>query len=629
MKHYPHAVTAAIACTTITTSVFADDEIYQLEPVVVTATRTTQTANENVAPMVVISEKDIEQSQARDMAELLRAHAGIEIGRNGGIGQVTSVFIRGAESDHVLLMIDGVKINPGTVNTPNWEYITPSMIERIEVVKGPRSSLYGSEAIGGVVNIITKRSKQERKIIASVGGGAQNTKKVNVGYYDQAGNAHLGVNIEGFDTEGFPSRVDSDIEGGHDNQTINGHLGYKRGNFDTDISIWNTSGTTNYEGYEFTPDNLAGSPVARSQDFENSTLALTFKSTIKKWSQTLKLSRNDNEIRQKQVTKTVDWSDLSLVESMDFTVTKRYALDWQNDFRIGKHHLLTAGLYAAEEETASMSFGEGYDDTTTSSAAFVQEHMKLGNHNLVLAGRLTHFETFGNNTSYNVDYGYSITQNLALKTGIGTGYRAPSALDRFGFGGNEDLDPETSVNGDFGVTWQFDKSQSIDVSVFYNEIDNLIMYVDPDGFFGPTLGKNQNIGTARIRGSEINYRYSSKQINFYLSGIIQDPRDLDKNEQLLRRAKRGLTARFDFQPNSTRYGVEWITSSERKDINDFGQIVTLAGYGILNLYVTEQIQKQWELKLKVENLLDKDYQLVSGYNTQGLLALVEIKYSTQ
>ena len=138
-------------------------------PIIVTATRTAQIADQTVTPTIVITEKDIELSQSRDVAELLRFHAGIELSRNGGPGQSTSMFVRGTESDHVIIMIDGVKMNARTVSSAAIQNMNPDLIERIEVVKGARSSLYGSEGIGGVINIITKKSTNVQKYFGCLG----------------------------------------------------------------------------------------------------------------------------------------------------------------------------------------------------------------------------------------------------------------------------------------------------------------------------------------------------------------------------------------------------------------------------------------------------------------------------
>ena len=602
----------------------AEPSDYTLKPVVVTATRTLQTLDENIAPVIVITAEQIEQSHASDVAELLQQHAGLELGRNGGAGQVTSVFIRGTESDHVLLMIDGVKINPSTAGGPTWEYVSPQMIERIEIVKGPRSSLYGSEALGGVVNIITKRAAQGHQWQASAEFGAQNTKKYNASYNGKQSATRLGINGEWFTTDGFPPRATQDYGGEHKNVSVNGYLGYETNDFDMELAAWQSTGSTDYVGLD---ENYMEIP--KDQDFKNNTTSLTTKYRINNWAQTLKLSHLTNEIRQNQLSRIYDFTDFSLIESSDFTITKRNALDWQNDIKIGTENLLTAGIYLSKENTAAMSFGTGYDENTTINAVYAQDIAKIGAHKIVIAGRLTDHEDFGTEDSYNIDYGWALSPSINLSAGIGKGFRAPNASERFGYAGNPDLKPETSKNIELGLKYKFDKNQRSSIALFQNDIKNLINYYDADGFLGPIPGQMENIGKTRIRGIELSYTYQQQPFSFYLEGILQNPKDQDSDQLLLRRSKRSFTGRFSYNKNSVTSGIETVYSSYREDIDDLGERVRLPGYGIVNLFIMDQLDNNWDLSLKIDNLFDKQYQLVSGYNTQGLLALIQIKYSSQ
>jgi vitamin B12 transporter len=603
---------------------FAEAPSYKLEPVVVTATRTLQSLEQNIAPVIVISTQEIEQSQAKDVADLLRLHAGLEMGRNGGPGQASSVFIRGTDSDHVLLMIDGVKVNPGTIGGPTWQFISPHMVERIEIVKGPRSSLYGSEAIGGVVNIITKKAVQGHQWHAAAEFGAQSSKKYIGSYHGKQNAIRLGINGEWFATDGFPPRVTQEFSGAYKNTSVDGYFGYTAKNFDLELATWQARGNTQYVGLD---ENF--SEIPKDQDFKNNTTSLTVKYRLNNWNQTLKLSNIVNNIRQNQISRTIDFTNFSLIESWDFSNTTRNTLDWQNDIKIGNHHLLTAGLYLSKENTASMSFGTDYDENTLNNAVYAQDISKIGSHQIVIAGRLTDHEDFGTEGSYNIDYGWSLNRSLNLLAGIGKGFRAPNASERFGFAGNPNLKPETSQNIEFGLKYKFKKSHYGSISLFQNEIKNLIKYFDADGFFGPQPGQMENIGRARIRGVELSYNYQLQAFSFYLEGVFQNPQDRDNKQLLLRRAKRNFTGRFSYNRNSTTSGIEALYSSSREDIDDLGDRVELPSYGVVNLFMTNKLDDNWGLSLKVDNLFDKEYQLVYGYNTQGLLALIQIRYASQ
>jgi vitamin B12 transporter len=244
-----------------------------------------------------------------------------------------------------------------------------------------------------------------------------------------------------------------------------------------------------------------------------------------------------------------------------------------------------------------------------------------------LAGRVTNHEDFGTQDSYNIDYRWNATASLSVSAGIGKGFRAPNASERFGYAGNPRLEPETSVNMELGLKLKVDSHQVGRISFFQNKIKNLINYYDADGYLGPQPGQMQNIDRARIRGAEFSYSYQQHPYTFSLEGLFQTPQDEENKQLLLRRAKRSLTSRFSYTKNASTYGVEAMYSSFRQDINDFGQRVDLAGYGVVNLFLTDKLDDDWNLNLKIDNMFNRQYQLASGYNTQGLLALIELRYS--
>jgi vitamin B12 transporter len=251
--------------------------------------------------------------------------------------------------------------------------------------------------------------------------------------------------------------------------------------------------------------------------------------------------------------------------------------------------------------------------------------VKTGIHNAVIAARLTDHETFGTDVSYNIDYGATVSDKVRFTIGLGKGFRAPDATDRFGFGGNTELQPETADNFEFGAYINPTSDHGIGVNVFKNDITNLIQFQGP--FFG---GQNQNVGRSSITGIELSYRYQRQNFRALVEAIVQDPKDLDDDKQLARRAKRGLTANVVYTWDHRHdFGAEFIAQSERQDFDFYdGSDVTLGGYGIVNVSYKTQFQRHWHVGLKLENAFDKDYQLAHGYNAQGRLLLLDITYSS-
>ena len=571
-------------------------------PIIVTATRTAQIADQALAPVIVIDRATIERSAAADVADLLRYHAGIDIGRNGGPGQATSVFIRGTDSNHALVMVDGVKINPGTIGGAALQNISPELIERIEIVKGPRSSLYGSEAIGGVINIITRRAHDGAQGHFGFGTGRYDTRSFNVGAGYDRDDAHIGFDANAYTTAGFPTRVESDIDSGYRNLSLNAYAGRRFGTFDVDVSHWQTQGKTEYLDFFLTP---------LDQDFKNSASAITLKSSPRDaWTSSLKLSQIVDEIDQNQ--------------SSDYAHTRRNQFDWQNDVQIDERQLLTAGFWASHERTDSSIFGSGFNETTDISAFFAQDDITLGAHRVLLAARHTQHDSFGGHTTWDAEYGYQWTARTRVTAAVGTGFRAPDATDRFGFGGNPALAPETSRNVELGLRHAIDARQTLAFNAFDNRIENLISFVDPDGFLGPQPGANQNMERARIRGAELSYVYRLQPFTLRLEGIMQDPKNETTGDLLARRAKRSVTASLVYDRGPYRLGADVIAQSQRKD-SDFSNTMN-AGYGLVNLTAEWRLQRDWSLSGRIENLFDKEYVLADGFNTAGRSVMIAAHY---
>lgn len=571
-------------------------------PVVISATRTAQIADAALAPVIVIGRDTIERSNAVDVADLLRFHAGIDIGRNGGPGQSTSVFIRGTESNHTLVMIDGVKINPGTVGGAALHNLAPEIVERIEIVKGPRSTLYGSEAIGGVINIITRRASDDTQGRFGFGAGSYDTRTLNVGVHHGRDGTRIGFDAHRYSTDGYALRPDVEFASGHDKTTFNGYVGDRAGPLDWELSHWQATGNTEYLSFFLSPLDL---------DFTNSTTALTLKGAPHAlWNSTLRVSQVVDETVQNQ--------------SDDFSETRRYQFDWQNDVQIDARQLLTTGLWYSQEDTSASVFGSGFDEQTDVAALYAQDDIRFGDHRLLLAARHTRHESFGGHTSWDVEYGYRVTARTRITAAVGTAFRAPDATDRYGFGGNPDLEPETARNVELGVRHALGARQTLALNAFDNRIDDLIEFADPDGFLGPTPGRMENVEQARIRGVELGYTLDLRPFALRVEGIVQDPENETTGEPLPRRAQRSLTGSFDYDVGAYRFGIDFIAQSRRKD-SAFSTAYN-AGYGLVNLSAQWRLAQGWSLSGRVENLFDKEYELADGFNTTGRSVMIEARY---
>lgn len=582
---------ALVALLSVPSLSFAAD-ISPGETIIVTATRTPIPLSDATVPVTVITREDIELSLASDLSELLRFEAGIDIGRNGGPGQATSIFLRGTESNHTLVLIDGVRMNPSTIGGAAIQNITPEVIERIEIVKGARSALFGTDAIGGVINIITRRADRAY-FEGGFGGGSFASQSGHVSGGNRNDDSEFGLNLNWQTTDGYAPRMESDITRGYENLSAN-FYGAKR--FDAnEISVRHWRGEGNVEYLDFFLN-----PV--DQDFENAVTAIELDTRVSKSGNSkLIMSFTQDEIEQNQ--------------APDFVSSERLSVDWQYSHAFGKH-TLTGGLFAVEEDASALSFGSGFREDTSIRALFVQDQAVLGRHKGFVALRLTDHENFGNHTTWNAEYAFAISDALTLNLGLGHAFRAPDASDRFGFGGSPDLKPELADERQLALRYAPGGRHSLEFEFYANDIEDLIEF-DLQSF------ALKNLNEAEIRGVQLGYEYRGENFMVRADIVRQQADDAATGARLLRRAER--TASFSYTQNIGlhRLGLSVLASGDRVD---FGG-VKLPGYVVANLTGQLQLSDAWQLNARIENLLDTEYQTAANYRMQEQSGFLELKYS--
>ncbi len=593
------------------TSVFANDIIE--EEILVTATRVAKSQNDLAIGSIIITRADIENSNAADLADLLRFQAGLDIGRNGGPGQTTSVFIRGTESNHTLVLINGVKMNPGTIGGAAIQNISPEIIERIEIIKGPRSSLYGSEAIGGVINIITRRA-QDNALATTLALGSFGTKQIttNSNYRDQ--DKFASFTLDWKDTDGFASLREQSQDRGHDNLSLNLRAGLNLFSQDFEFNHWQASGNTEYYGF----DTGAFNTGPLDQDFNNAVTSLNIGSSFSnEWKSNFIIAKANDSIDQNQL----DFFFFPIPEK-DQVETDRLSFDWQNTISLQKTEL-TAGAYFEREKTDSLSFGSAYKDKTESNAIYVAADTKLLGFDSVIAARYTQHETAGNQLSWNTEFSYPINSNLRAGFTAGTAFRAPDATDRYGFGGNPDLKTEKSQTLSAMLNWNSPVGD-LNVEIFQTDIDNLIetVNIDPVNF----IFQNINIAESQIKGIELGHKINLNEWSIETTALIQSPKNILANSDLLRRARRSLSTHIVKNYNQLDLGIQLLATSKRSDIDavTFGAVEN-SGYVLANLTGSYDFTKNISVQAKIENLLDTEYETAAGYQQAERHYLVSLR----
>ena len=577
-------------------------EPVQLDPLRVTVTtplRMTQPIDQTLAATTVITRADIERQQPESVAQLLRGTAGVELASNGGAGSVTSLFMRGTNSNHTLVLIDGVKINSPTDGRASWQFLPISQIERIEIVRGPQSSVWGADAIGGVVNIITRQMDlpiNQGEI--RVGAGNQNTRLMDASYTLANTSTQFTSALNYRETKGFNARF-SDTSGERDGYE---HYGLRL-QVKHDLSERNTlsAGYLRSQGdnqYDNCSDAFWNSSNACKEEFSLQTLNLGWTHKLSEtWQFDTQLQRVDE-----------DRKDFFEGNANGRTQTQRDQLGIKATLTTTPFSLVT-GFDAQKERVLKNS------DFTRNRreifGAFVQSHYQLTDEWTLSAGlRHDNDEFFGNKTTGNIGLDWQVSHAHSLGTLVSQGYRAPNLMELYGpatWGANPNLQPEKSIN--YEIYWHYQPSATFqtEVRVFQNDIDNLIVLDD--------FWMNYNLDAARIRGAELSAHYTYH--NWYLSGslTLQNPKDRTNDELLPRRARE--SGRLDLDYIETRWGTGFTLEGQSKRTNSAWDSIEMGGYALVNTRAHWNLSPEWTLRAKIDNLFDKDYEQAAGYNTQG------------
>ncbi|HEX5513322.1 MAG TPA: TonB-dependent vitamin B12 receptor [Gammaproteobacteria bacterium] len=599
-----HLWVAAIAV--VLPSIASAQEV-NLPPIVVTASRTAQTVDETLAAVTVITREDIERQQAQTVTEVLRGTPGLTISNSGGAGKQSSVFLRGTKSDHVVVLVDGVKIGSATVAGISWQDLPVEQIERIEVVRGPRSSLYGSEAIGGVIQIFTRRGGGETRVYGSVGAGSNDTYQSQVGISGGGERRWLNLGVSHHTTAGFNAcnasagcgAVEPDDDGYRNTAAqlrVGGRIG-KTG--ELDLSALRAWGHTEFDG-----------SWENSNDFVEQVIGGRFAfAPLAPWRVTLAAGNNRSERDY--------FLDGDFTRYLD---TSRDVASLQNDFSLSDHQLLTLGAdYQRDKVDATYAYSVRSRDNR---ALFTQYQATFGKHSILLAGRHDDNEQFGEHDTGNIAWAYAFTPDLRLLTSAGTAFKAPTFDDLYdSWLGNPDLQPERARSAEVGLQgrhWKADWA----VSIFRTEIDDLIVS-------NPPAYVPYNIEQARIDGLEarLSRQILSWTVAANLTLLDHENRSAgdSKGKQLPRRARQSGRVDIDRSFGAFSFGGSVFAEGSRYD--DAANTLKLGGYGIADLRLGYAFSKDWRVQAELSNVFDKEYETVAFYNQPGRVWFIGLHYA--
>ncbi len=604
-----------------------------LDPVTVTATRTPVPDADVLAETIVIDRAQIEQVQGRDVTDVLRQYAGLEVARTGGPGQPASLFIRGGNSNYTLVLIDGIRVNNGSDGAAALANIDTAMIERIEVVEGPRAALYGPDAVGGVVNILT-RKPGPAQVDANIGGGTFDTLQGGAAVRD-AGNiaglpwgATFGAQQQ--HTGGFPTYQGSDDSRAFRNRTLNGSAQLEVSGVQLQARAWDAKGNSEYENVAYDPTTFAfvGFTPA-SENFHDQILALEASTRLlSNWQSSLTFSRSQDKLVQR--------------DNDDYVRTARPELDWHNVVDFGADRL-SFGARARRDHIDANSFGSAIVENKDNDYGYLQNELNLGSQHAIAALSYLHDGGFGERFDWNAEYGYDVLHTSLGKTTVlatvGTAFHAPTANDRFGFGGNPALQPEKAFNYEFGLKQELGANQRLALRLFRTDVRDLISVAfspanDPNVDFGY---RAVNLAHTRSDGVQGSWLYADSQWSARADAIWQDPRQRNvppdpngapQQLQLLRRARIAASASATRHLGRFDLGAGVYSSGDRKDIGAIdGAPTTDGGYALLNLNAGVRLTRELRLDTRIENTFNHHYQTAAGYNQAGTAAYATLRYS--
>ena len=582
-----------------------------MELLIVTPTRMPQALDTTIADTTVLDEQDIQNSGATDVPSLLKNLAGVEFYQSGGTGKQSSLFLRGTNPSQVLVLLDGVRINSATTGATAIDQLMLDQVERIEVVRGNVSSLYGSEAIGGVIQIFTKRGKGKPAFNVSGGIGSHNTQRLAAGFGGEMGRTAFDVQVSKFKTDGVSAikpaivpTVNPDNDG-YDNTSLSGNV---RHAFNPDnsltASVFQSSGDVQY-------DNAF---AAATTDLN------TGKSTLSKFALVSDNRLNASWQSKLQVAQgTDDYKDYLNGVQVSFIKTNNRQIDWQNTLAAGSAGSVLLGVENLDQQVSS-------DTAYTKNgrkvnALFAGYTGSYGAHRVQVNIRQDRYSDFGAANTGLLGYGYAMNDAWRATASISTAFKAPTFNDMYGpasWGSNPGLNPERSRNGEVGLHYAAG-SQQMDAVYFNNFTRDLIVYQWPAGMV--------NLDQARSDGLELSYAGQFGDTGVKAALTAQNPRDAKTGLALLRRAKSFGNLGVTQQLGTWNVGGEWQYSGKRDDIdiNTFAR-TTLGSYSLVNLSASHDLSKQLKLSLRADNLFNKDYMLAHGYNTLGRTLFVGLSY---
>ena len=582
-------------------NVFADTEL-KTSDVFVTATRTPIPKNNVIADTTTITEEEIKLAGSSSLPELLQRQPGIEISNNGGLGKVSTLFLRGTSSTHSVILLDGIRIDSATAGLTAVENIPLSQIEKIEIVRGPASSLYGQDAIGGVIQIFTKKGLKGFKPYFSFGYGKYNTVIAQGGIRGGDNSTSYAINLSSQNARGFSTfesnpnssaniyNLDND---GYRNKSISASLANKiNEKYNISFQYFLSQGKNKY-------DNRYAAPYQRF-DWENSqdqeSLSGTFNAQITNfWKSSFKFGYGIDDYVEKQSYSY--YGPGGYIAKDNIYKTTQNQITWQNDILLPLGSLIL--LYDKLDQKINVTDTSYSKKDRQNDAFMIGYHLSQANHNFQLGIRRDFNSVYENTSTGNIGYSYAINSNWSASALAGTAFRSPTFNYLYaGSYANPDLQPEKSKDIEASLKYQFE-TDFFSLVAFKNKITDFIISDITTNF------RPYNINVAEIYGATISNSHFIDHFQIRSSFTLQSPMNETASKYLPRRSNFFGTMGLNYYVQSWNLGFEVTGSGNR--YNDAANLYNIPGYIKTNLFAEYQINKDLKMNARMDNVLDKNY----------------------
>ena len=556
-------------------SFVSSEETYE----VVTITSVVPKNSGSIVTSVDVLDLDfLNNALAKDLTSLLKNNLAIDVSNNGGMGQLSSIFLRGSNSNHTLVKINGIKINPSTAGGASVYNLDTQLINTVEIGYGPLSAIHGSNAIGGVIDISTKSQSKSVKTALGLSLGPDEFRKyIFKTNQEISDNIFFNISASNSKTDGFPSLSNSDLDGGYENKTIISNIEFNSEFTNIELSSWSAEGDIEYLVF--------GSPT--SQEYKNSAYGLEISNNFERlFFYEFNLSTSQDLIRQ---------NDLNFLGLIDITNTKREFVEFiLSEFQVFGEGDLAFGINKEKENIDYSSYGTIYKKEINTKSIFASSSFESQKNSFFSSVRSSNHDIYNDNLSWNVEGLRNLNSKWKMGLSRGSSFRSPVSSELYGFGGNIFLEPEINSSSEINIK-RIKENSRLNISVFKNNVTNLIDFDYQDYVL-------KNITQTTNEGLEIRYKLLGNDWDINFTFRAQDPKD-NQGEQLLRRSKKSASFSLTKNINGFTTSFNFSAFGKRKDFGD----IRLPGYGLSNLSTSWVINKKLKFSLKLENVFDKDY----------------------